>query len=129
MASAIRGVTLGGGAAPSLTQPVKPRSSARSVQACGLGFGCCWQLPNGGAVYNGIEGILGECGGGLSCATCHCYVDDAWAAQVGTPTSQDERDLLEGVAAQRKATSRLSCQITVTEALDGLVVHLPEAQY
>ena len=82
-----------------------------------------------GALYNNVDGITGECGGGLSCATCHCYVDDAWAAQVGTPTSQDERDLLEGVAAQRKATSRLSCQITVTEALDGLVVHLPEAQY
>ena len=82
-----------------------------------------------GALYNNIDGITGECGGGLSCATCHCYVDEAWATQVGTPTSQDERDLLEGVAAQRKATSRLSCQITVTEALDGLVVHLPEAQY
>ena len=82
-----------------------------------------------GALYNNVDGITGECGGGLSCATCHCYVDDAWAAQVGTPTSQDERDLLEGVASQRKATSRLSCQITVTEALDGLVVHLPEAQY
>ena len=82
-----------------------------------------------GALYNNIDGIVGECGGGLSCATCHCYVDDAWADKVGTPSSQDESDLLEGVAGERRATSRLSCQIDLTDALDGLVVHLPEAQY
>ena len=81
-----------------------------------------------GALYNNVDGITGECGGGLSCATCHCYVDDAWAAQVGTPTSQDERDLLEGVAAQRKATSRLSCQIKVRDDIDGLVVRVPSRQ-
>lgn len=82
-----------------------------------------------GALYNNIDGIVGECGGGLSCATCHCYVDDAWAGKVGTPTSQDETDLLEGVSAERKATSRLSCQIVVDASLDGLIVHLPESQY
>ncbi|MCW1400807.1 (2Fe-2S)-binding protein [Novosphingobium sp. MW5] len=82
-----------------------------------------------GALYNNVDGIVGECGGGLSCATCHCYVDDAWANKVGTPTSQDERDLLEGVSAERKATSRLSCQIVMDATLDGLVVHLPESQY
>lgn len=82
-----------------------------------------------GALYNNVDGIVGECGGGLSCATCHCYVDDAWADKVGTPTSQDEQDLLEGVSAERKTTSRLSCQIVMDASLDGLVVHLPESQY
>ncbi|MFM6931266.1 MAG: 2Fe-2S iron-sulfur cluster-binding protein [Novosphingobium sp.] len=82
-----------------------------------------------GALYNNVDGIVGECGGGLSCATCHCYVDDAWADKAGTPTSQDEVDLLEGVSAERKPTSRLSCQIVMDASLDGLVVHLPESQY
>lgn len=82
-----------------------------------------------GAVYNGIEGIVGECGGGLACATCHCYIDQAWADKVGGPASQDERDMLESTAAEVKPTSRLSCQVTVTPELDGLVVHLPEHQY
>lgn len=82
-----------------------------------------------GALYNGIEGIVGECGGGLSCATCHCYVDDAWTAKVGGPSSQAEEELLEQAAAEVRPTSRLSCQIDVTDALDGLVVHMPEAQY
>lgn len=82
-----------------------------------------------GAVYNGIEGIVGECGGGLACATCHCYVDEAWTDKVGGPASQDETDMLESTAAEVRPTSRLSCQIVVTPELDGLVVHLPETQY
>lgn len=82
-----------------------------------------------GALYNGIDGIVGECGGGLSCATCHCYVDDAWTAAVGGPSSKDETDLLQAAASEVKPSSRLSCQIAMTDALDGLVVHLPEAQY
>lgn len=82
-----------------------------------------------GALYNGIEGIVGECGGGLSCATCHCYVDDAWAGKVGPAGSKDEADLLGGVATELRPTSRLSCQIVIDEGLDGLVVHMPEAQY
>lgn len=82
-----------------------------------------------GALYNDISGILGECGGGLACATCHCYVDAAWADQAGEPTSQDERDMLECATAPRKPTSRLSCQIEMSDALDGLIVHLPETQY
>ena len=82
-----------------------------------------------GALYNGVEGIVGECGGGLSCATCHCYVDDAWAARVGGPASQAEEELLESASAEVKPSSRLSCQIIMTEALDGLVVRLPESQY
>ncbi len=91
-------------------------------------------VPNGenvmrGALYNNVDGIIGECGGGLSCATCHCYVDDSWASKVGGPASQDEADLLEGVSSERKAASRLSCQIVMSDALDGLIVHLPETQY
>lgn len=82
-----------------------------------------------GAVYNGVEGIVGECGGGLACATCHCYVDAAWAAKAGGPSSQDETDMLESTAAEVRPESRLSCQIVMTADLDGLVVHLPEKQY
>jgi 2Fe-2S ferredoxin len=82
-----------------------------------------------GAVYNGIDGIVGECGGGLACATCHCYVDEAWTAKVGGPTSQDEADMLESTAAEVMPSSRLSCQIVVSPELDGLIVHLPEIQY
>lgn len=82
-----------------------------------------------GALYNNIDGIVGECGGGLSCATCHCYVDDGWTGKVGGPSSPAESELLEAAASEVKASSRLSCQIVMTEALDGLVVHLPDAQY
>jgi 2Fe-2S ferredoxin len=82
-----------------------------------------------GAVNNGVEGIVGECGGGLACATCHCYVDEAWAGVVGGPSSDDERDMLESAAAEVRPTSRLSCQIEITPELDGLVVLLPERQY
>ena len=82
-----------------------------------------------GALYNGIDGIAGECGGAPSCATCHCYVDDAWLAKVGGPVNEAEAELLEAAASEVRASSRLSCQIVMDEALDGLVVHLPEAQY
>lgn len=82
-----------------------------------------------GALYNGIEGIAGECGGALSCATCHCYVDDAWMGAVGGPSSPAEEELLESAAAPLKPTSRLSCQIFMTEAMDGLVIHMPENQF
>jgi len=80
-----------------------------------------------GAIQNGVAGITAECGGVLSCATCHVYVDQAWAERVGPP-SEDERDMLEAVAAEQRETSRLSCQITVTEELDGLIVDLPLEQ-
>jgi 2Fe-2S ferredoxin len=91
------------------------------------------EVPTGdsvmrGAVNNMIEGIVAECGGGLACATCHCYVDDDWINKVGAP-SESELQMLEATAGERKAGSRLSCQINVTDALDGLVVHLPEKQF
>ncbi|MCJ2180841.1 2Fe-2S iron-sulfur cluster-binding protein [Novosphingobium album (ex Hu et al. 2023)] len=82
-----------------------------------------------GALYNGVEGIAGECGGAPSCATCHCYIDEAWAATVGGPANDVEKELLEAAACEVKPTSRLSCQITVTDDLDGLIVHLPETQF
>lgn len=82
-----------------------------------------------GALYNGVIGIEGECGGALSCATCHCYVDEAWTEKVGGPSSEAEEELLENAAAEVKPTSRLSCQIDMTDALDGLVIHMPEHQY
>lgn len=81
-----------------------------------------------GALYNGIDGIVGECGGGLACATCHCYVDEEWQDLAGTP-SEAEVQMLDSASAEVKPNSRLSCQIAVTEALDGLVVRLPETQY
>jgi len=82
-----------------------------------------------GALYNGVDGIAGECGGAPSCATCHCYVDDAWMDRVGGPTGAAESELLEAAACEVKPSSRLSCQIVMAEALAGLVVHLPESQY
>lgn len=82
-----------------------------------------------GALYNGIEGIAGECGGAPSCATCHCYVDEAWIERVSGPENDAEAELLEGAAAEVRPSSRLSCQIVMTEALDGLIVHLPASQY
>jgi 2Fe-2S ferredoxin len=81
-----------------------------------------------GAVNNALAGIAAECGGALACATCHCYVDDAWIGRVGAP-SPAESDMLEATAAERKPGSRLSCQIAVTDELDGLIVRLPKTQY
>ncbi len=80
-----------------------------------------------GATRNGLGGITAECGGVLSCATCHVYVDQAWCARVGPP-GDDELDMLDAVAAERRDNSRLSCQIEVSDELDGLVVELPDAQ-
>ena len=80
-----------------------------------------------GAMDNMIDGIIAECGGACVCATCHCMIDDAWSAKTGEASS-DENMMLEA-ATGRQENSRLSCQLTVTEKLDGLVVHLPESQY
>jgi 2Fe-2S ferredoxin len=80
-----------------------------------------------GATQGGITGIVGECGGFCSCATCHIYVDDAWLAKL-PPMTEHEDEMLEGTVSERKPGSRLSCQISVTDELDGLVVHTPEQQ-
>ena len=80
-----------------------------------------------GATAQGIEGIVAECGGNCMCATCHVYVEPSQLALLPA-MSEDEDALLDGTASDREPNSRLSCQITVTEALDGLVVNLPERQ-
>ena len=79
------------------------------------------------AVGNGIEGIVAECGGVCMCATCHVFVhEDFWARL--PPTQDTEEAVLEITAEARVRTSRLSCQIKMTEALDGMVVQIPEKQ-
>lgn len=80
------------------------------------------------ALNEGLDGMVGECGGGLACATCHCYVEEDWADRLPAP-AQTELDMLECTASERRQSSRLGCQIIASDALDGLVVHLPAAQY
>lgn len=79
-----------------------------------------------GAVKAGIDGIDADCGGQLSCATCHVYVANDWAKRIPQMTS-DEEALLE-FAAERRETSRLSCQIVVRPEMDGLEIHIPVCQ-
>ena len=79
------------------------------------------------ALAAGLDGIAAECGGNAMCATCHVYVEEAWLYRL-PPMEEDEDVLLEGVAAERRPTSRLSCQIRLTAELDGLILHLPERQ-
>lgn len=85
-----------------------------------------WTLMQA-AVSNGIDGIEAECGGSCCCATCHVYVADAFLDKV-SPATEQEIDMLSEVVTERNANSRLACQIKVTSALEGIVVHLPEAQ-
>jgi ferredoxin, 2Fe-2S len=73
-----------------------------------------------------VRGVRAECGGECSCSTCHCYVDTDWLSRL-PPKGEAEAGLLE-FAWEPKVSSRLTCQLTVTEALDGLVVHVPEQQ-
>ena len=78
------------------------------------------------AIRNSIPGIEAECGGACACATCHVNVDKAWREQTGEPSPMEE-DMLD-FGYDVRPTSRLSCQIKVSEALDGLVVRTPEKQ-
>ena len=75
----------------------------------------------------GVAGIVAECGGSAMCATCHVYVDEAWADRL-PPALANELELLECTAAERGPTSRLSCQIKLTDAQQGLVVRVPDRQ-
>lgn len=79
-----------------------------------------------GAIDNMIDGILAECGGSCTCATCHVYVDKAWLDKVGE-AGEFEQDLLDMVM-DPEDNSRLACQIEITDELDGLVVRLPKSQ-
>ena len=79
------------------------------------------------AVRNGIDGIIGECGGVCMCATCHIYVHNGFFERL--PPIQDvEEAVLDVTNAERLASSRLSCQIKMTEGLDGMKVHIPATQ-
>lgn len=79
-----------------------------------------------GAVQNGVDGILAECGGACQCATCHVYVEKG--AESLKPIAEDEEAMLETTAAERKPNSRLSCQIRVTPAQNGLTVQVPDVE-
>ncbi len=78
------------------------------------------------AVNNGVSGILADCGGNRACATCHVYVDKAWIGKI-EPAEKGEQEMVE-CTLHTQENSRLSCQISVTPQLDGLVVRLPKAQ-
>ena len=80
-----------------------------------------------GAIKNNIPGIDADCGGACACATCHVYVDEAWRDKTGEPSAMEESML--DFADEVQPNSRLSCQIRVTDGLDGLVVRLPENQH
>jgi ferredoxin, 2Fe-2S len=90
------------------------------------------ELPDGwnlmqGATTNGVDGILGECGGSCACATCHCYVEEGRLGDLSEP-SEGELAMLENVAAERRPNSRLACQIKASPKLQGLTVLLPAVQ-
>ena len=78
------------------------------------------------AIRNNIPGIEAECGGACACATCHVYIDEAWREKVGGPSPMEE-DMLD-FGYDVRSNSRLSCQIKVTEELDGLTVTTPDKQ-
>ena len=79
-----------------------------------------------GAVQNDIPGIDADCGGGMACATCHVYVKDDWFDKI-TPKEDGEEDMLD-MAFEPKKNSRLSCQIIISNELDGLIVNIPSKQ-
>jgi 2Fe-2S ferredoxin len=79
------------------------------------------------ATFASVPGIPADCGGACACATCHCYVDDAWVGRLPQPEG-GEADMLE-YAFERRDSSRLTCQLWVTAELDGLVLRLPESQF
>ena len=79
------------------------------------------------ALDNGVAGIDADCGGECSCATCHVLIDENWGSKLAATTPQEESML--DLNPDRETRSRLACQIPVTDALDGIVVNLPEFQY
>jgi len=96
------------------------------------GSACVLDLGSGvsvmlAAVRHGLPGIEGECGGCLDCATCHVYVDESQMGALPSP-NDDELELLGTVAARRRPTSRLSCQLKPPFPTDMLTIYVPEAQ-
>jgi 2Fe-2S ferredoxin len=99
---------------------IEPQGAAKTVDA-----------PAGttameAAIDNDVAGIVAECGGACSCATCHVYVDAAWAEKLRPPDAQED-GMLDCVL-DRRETSRLSCQIVLTDELDGIVLHVADEQ-
>lgn len=80
-----------------------------------------------GAIKNRVPGIDADCGGACACATCHVYVEEAWREKTGSPSAMEESML--DFADNVEPNSRLSCQIKVTDALDGLIVRTPQSQH
>jgi 2Fe-2S ferredoxin len=79
------------------------------------------------AIDNLVRGVVGECGGDLSCATCHVFVEPTWSDRLPAP-SADELDMLEATAEEPTEHSRLSCQLICTAATDGIVLEIPGSQ-
>ena len=79
------------------------------------------------ATFASVPGISADCGGACSCATCHTYIDDAWLGKVQAAEGM-ENDMLE-YAFERRDSSRLSCQMIISEEMDGMVLHLPSSQF
>jgi len=91
-----------------------------------------FQVPNGqtvmeGARNNNLAGIPADCGGACACSTCHVYVDNTWVAKLPVKDALEE-DMLDFAWEPDPERSRLTCQVVVTDDLDGLIVHLPERQ-
>ncbi|NIB38705.1 (2Fe-2S)-binding protein [Pseudomaricurvus alkylphenolicus] len=80
-----------------------------------------------GAIDNGIDGIVAECGGACVCATCHCYIEEDWGGKI--PAANDMEMMMVEGAVSPKPNSRLSCQLVITDDMDGLRVAIPESQY
>jgi len=99
---------------------IEPDGSRRSIDA-EVG-----QSVMEAAVQNGVKGIDADCGGACSCATCHGYIDEAWRDRIAA-ADPDECDMLD-FAYMRSDGSRLTCQIKVSDDMDGLLIKLPEAQ-
>ncbi|TKT74478.1 2Fe-2S iron-sulfur cluster-binding protein [Aquamicrobium sp. LC103] len=90
--------------------------------------GACGASVMETAISGSVPGILAECGGALSCATCHVYVDEEWLDRFG-PMDPFEDEMLEGTASPRQRGSRLSCQIRLSPELSGIVLTIPPTQY
>lgn len=97
----------------------------RTVQDVTARAGCTLMEA---AVDASVRGIAADCGGLATCATCHVIVAEPWAAQLPPPNG-DEQGMLDFTASPRQAGSRLSCQIALTDDLDGMTVELPPKQY
>jgi 2Fe-2S ferredoxin len=82
-----------------------------------------------GAVDNEVPGIDADCGGACACATCHVYLDPPWLQRLGRPKPGSQEASMLSFAAVAQPNSRLACQIKMTEALDGLIVRMPEGQH